>query len=78
MPTFNLCVKVSFVFEVEAENEEAARKEAARLEAESKLKAQKDAQAKLLVAKKSIKNIINSPNFQKFAHYLLQINECLY
>ena len=54
----------------EAARQEAARKEAARLEAESKLKAQKDAQAKLLVAKKSIKNIINSPNFQKFADFM--------
>ena len=32
MPTYNLCVKVSFVFEVEAENEEAARKEAFEFE----------------------------------------------
>lgn len=35
MPTFNLCVKVSFVFEVDAENEEAARKEAFEFESYS-------------------------------------------
>ena len=32
MPTYNLYVKVSFIFEVEAENEEAARKEAFKFE----------------------------------------------
>lgn len=32
MPTYNLCVKVAFTFEVEAENEEAARSEAFEFE----------------------------------------------
>jgi hypothetical protein len=32
MPTYNHYVKVSFIFEVEAENEEAARKEAFEFE----------------------------------------------
>ena len=32
MPTYNLCVKVTFIFEVEAENEEAARSEAFEFE----------------------------------------------
>lgn len=35
MPTYNLCVKVSFIFEVEVASEEAAREEAFEFESYS-------------------------------------------